>query len=322
MSESFRQFIDSAALVERASRLIATPTTNPPGNESALAESLADELRQLGIETTIVPLGPGRSSVVGRLRGRGNRPALVLSGHLDTVPPGHVGWTRDPFAPTVVNGRLYGLGSADMKGAVAAMVEAAAALRRSEAVLQGDLLLAFTADEETNSTGAATLVESGTLAGAGAIIIGEPTANEVFIAEKGVAWIEMTTRGHTAHGSMPERGVNAIYHMAAVLGEFSNSASTSRHIRCWVPRRSMSVPSLAGSRRMSCRTAAWRWWICACSPARLPMTRSARSRISFRACAASSRALKPTSASSRSARQLTPIRRHRSSDWCCGLPRR
>ncbi|BDG59283.1 M20 family metallopeptidase [Caldinitratiruptor microaerophilus] len=210
--------------------LIRIRTVNPPGDEGPAAEYVARRLREAGLEVEVLGHGPGRASVIGRLRGSGGAPALLLSGHLDTVPVGDQPWSRDPFAGEVADGRIWGRGAADMKGGVAAMlaaVEAVAAACRSEDPgggpgglrLQGDLLFAATAGEEVDSLGAAAAARR--LAGTPvqAIVIGEPSGNDVYIAEKGALWLELVTHGRTAHGSSPELGRNAVMMMVTLLAE-------------------------------------------------------------------------------------------------------
>ena len=158
----------------------------------------------------------GRASVVGGLRGTGERPALLFSGHLDTVPAGD-NWQHDILAAEVSDGKIWGLGSTDMKSGVAAMLVAMEAIRRTGVSLQGDLLFAGTAGEEVDSMGAQRLVQQQKLSHVGFMVIGEPTTNRVFTAEKGVLWLELHTKGQTAHGSMPHLGVNAIMHMNTLL---------------------------------------------------------------------------------------------------------
>jgi succinyl-diaminopimelate desuccinylase len=135
----------------------------------------------------------------------------VLCGHLDTVPAGEGAWQREPLSPEVVDGRLYGLGAADMKAAVAAMASVAVRLAADarDRPLAGDLLLAFTSGEETRSRGAQAFARSGLLDGAAGIVIGEPTGNRVGIAEKGGLWLELVLHGQTSHGSRPDLGANA-----------------------------------------------------------------------------------------------------------------
>jgi succinyl-diaminopimelate desuccinylase len=212
-------------VLELTAALIERPTPNPPGEERPLAEYLAETLTRLGLEAEVLPVQGGtaaQANVFARLPGA--RPAarrpLVFCGHMDTVPPGEGAWTRRPYRAEVDAGRLYGLGASDMKGAVAAMVVAAgrlAAGRREGRPLDGDLLLAFTSGEETRSLGAQSLAASGRLDGAGGLVIGEPTENRVGIAEKGGIWLEIVLNGHTAHGSLPHLGANAIAGMAEVL---------------------------------------------------------------------------------------------------------
>jgi succinyl-diaminopimelate desuccinylase len=222
---------DSEAVLQLARELIRRPTPNPPGEERALAEYLATDLRLRGLEAQVVPVGnpdSAQANVFARLPGRGLRPPLVLSGHLDTVPPGEGTWSRDPYAPEVEGGRLFGLGASDMKGAVAAMSIAAALLAGETAAgesLAADLILAFTSNEETTSIGAHALARSGLLNGAGGLVIGEPTCNRVGIAEKGGIWLELVLSGRTSHGSLPHLGANAVAGMAQVLAALERAAA-------------------------------------------------------------------------------------------------
>jgi succinyl-diaminopimelate desuccinylase len=209
--------LSDAECVTLLRRLVAAPSMNPPGNEHACAEVLFDALVAAGVEARLDEFAPGRCNVVARLRGAGRQPALLLNGHLDTVPPGLRGWERDPLSAEVEDGRVWGLGAVDMKGGVAAIALAAIALARTGAALQGDLLIAATAGEEVDSVGAHRLVESGELADVGATVVAEPTAFAVHIAEKGALWLEVTVEGRTAHGSRPDLGVNAIERAHAVL---------------------------------------------------------------------------------------------------------
>src|SRR5690606_21579479 len=151
-------------------------------------------------------LGANRANVMAVLKGTGEKPALVFNGHLDVVPVGDTPWTYDPFGAVNVGGRLYGRGTSVMKGGLVAMVMAVEALKKAGATLKGDLIISGVADEETGALGAKAWVQAGGLQGVGAIVIGEPTNLEVYIAEKGAFWLEITTYGKTAHGSMPDLG--------------------------------------------------------------------------------------------------------------------
>jgi succinyl-diaminopimelate desuccinylase len=217
LQERALAYIDEQALIRLTQELIRLRTINPPGDESRAAEFIARRLQQAGMFAEVVPHEEaGRGSVVGGLRGSGARPALLFSGHLDTVPAGD-NWERQVLSADVADGKIWGLGSTDMKAGVAALLIAMEAVQHTGVSLQGDLLFAGTAGEEVDSMGARRLVEQQKLGDVGFMIIAEPTANRVFTAEKGVLWLEVRTRGQTAHGSMPHLGVNAIMHMTKLL---------------------------------------------------------------------------------------------------------
>lgn len=196
-------------------RLMRFNTVNPPGNELACARDLQGLLDAAGFETSFLPMGEGRASLVAYL-GDGSGAPLGFTGHLDTVPLGAQGWRHDPFAGVIEDGRLYGRGSTDMKGGIAAFVSAciaeAGTLRRRPGVL-----LLITAGEETGSDGARAAVAAGGLRTPGALVVAEPTANRPLAGHKGALWLRVVTEGVTAHGSMPERGVNAVVGAARIV---------------------------------------------------------------------------------------------------------
>src|SRR5215470_757532 len=210
-------YLDEQALVHLTQDLVRLRTINPPGDEMRAAEFIAQRLQCSGMLAEVVPHEEaGRASVVGGLRGSRERAALLFSGHLDTVPAGD-NWTRELLSAAVADGKIWGLGTTDMKSGVAAMLVAMEAVQHTGVALQGDLLFAGTAGEEVDSMGAQRLVERQKLSDVGFMIIGEPTTNRVFTAEKGVLWLELNTKGQTAHGSMPHLGVNAIMQMNKLL---------------------------------------------------------------------------------------------------------
>lgn len=133
------------------------------------------------------------------------------------MPLGARPWSHDPFAGEVAGGRLYGRGSSDMKSGVAAFVVAASRLAGRLAGSPG-LVLVVTAGEETGCQGAQQLAGlPGALGRAGAIVVAEPTCNYPFVGHKGALWLHARTSGVTAHGSMPERGDNAVYKAARAV---------------------------------------------------------------------------------------------------------
>jgi len=202
--------------------LVRFDTVNPPGNERPCAERVGASLEAAGFAVTYHAFGPGRASLVARI-GRGELP-LCFTGHLDTVPLGAARWSRDPHAGEMEGGRLYGRGASDMKSGVAAFVVAATRLAPHLARTPG-LVLVVTAAEETGCEGAAALAaRSGALGDAGAIVVAEPTANYPFVGHKGALWLRAQTTGVSAHGSMPERGVNAIYKAARAVTQLERFA--------------------------------------------------------------------------------------------------
>jgi succinyl-diaminopimelate desuccinylase len=209
--------IDPEAAIRLLTEFVKLPTVNPPGDEKLAADWLATQLEQMGFSPHVEDLGDNRANVTSIMQGSGEKPALVFNGHLDVVPPGDLPWTYDPFGAVHVNGRLYGRGTSDMKSGLMAMVLAANAMKRSGVRLKGDLILSGVADEESTALGAKAWVQAGGLRGVGAIVIGEPTNLEVYIAEKGACWLEITTFGKTAHGAMPNLGINAVMHMTTAL---------------------------------------------------------------------------------------------------------
>ena len=189
--------------------LIRQNTVNPPGNEAQCAALVAKRLEENGFTVTAIPFGEGRTNVIARLGGRDALP-LGFTGHLDTVPLGLQPWSVDPFGGDIDGDRVYGRGSSDMKGGVAALVEACIAHRAALEKGPGAVLI-ITAGEETGSEGAYHLWrQKGLLDAAGALIVAEPTSNTPLIGHKGALWLKAVARGVTAHGSMPEKGENAV----------------------------------------------------------------------------------------------------------------
>ena len=211
--------IDAAEVARVCSELIQINTVNPPGNEQIAAEYVADYLAPFGFTAQFLQQGENRVTVVARRKGSGGVPGLVFNAHLDVVPVGGQEWLHPPFAGEIADGKVWGRGSGDMKGGLAAMMVAARAVVESGIELRGDLIVAGTVGEEVNMIGAKLLCAEGTLGDVQAIIISEPTSNGVGTAERGVFWPEITTYGKTAHGSTPHLGVNAIMMMAPLLQE-------------------------------------------------------------------------------------------------------
>ena len=197
--------------------LVAIDSVNPslvPGAAGEVADRRGDRgapARGSGSTSSCRRWRPGVANVIGVLEGRRKGRSLMFCGHIDTV--GVEGMTA-PFDPVERDGRLYGRGAQDMKGGVAAMIDAARLVAR-KGWTSGRLIVAAVVDEEYASVGADALV---TRWRADAAVVTEPTDLQIAIGHKGFAWFEVETRGRAAHGSRPEEGRDAILRMGRVLG--------------------------------------------------------------------------------------------------------
>ena len=209
--------------------LVRVPTVNPPGERyEECATLIGDRLTALGYAVQYVRpraarSGPPRVNVFGRLEGRVARPTLHFNGHFDVVPPGdRTTWTHEPFGGEIAGGRLWGRGTGDQKAGIAASIYAIEAIRRAGLTLRGSVEQSGTVDEESGGfAGVAELCDQGLIAASRTdhVIITEPLdVDRVCIGHRGVYWAEVTARGVTAHGSMPDLGRNAADAMARLLG--------------------------------------------------------------------------------------------------------
>jgi len=212
--------IDPVAL---ARELIAIDSVNPSlvagaAGERAIADFCATWLADRGFEVSRVG-SPARPSIVARRSGTGGR-SLMLNGHLDTVAA-----TPGQLIPLERDGRLHGRGAFDMKSGVAALMVAA-----TEAATGGEIVVALVADEEFGSIGTEQVLAQFT---ADAAIVAEPSGLELTVAHRGFAWFEVAIEGRAAHGSQPERGIDAIAHAARVMraldGLAASLAAEPRH---------------------------------------------------------------------------------------------
>jgi acetylornithine deacetylase/succinyl-diaminopimelate desuccinylase-like protein len=200
-------------VVGLARSLIAAGSENPPGDEREVMRLAQRELAERRIdEVRLHAVAPKRMNLVARIKGRGAGPVLALSGHLDTKPVGLLSaWRHDPFGGVVDDGLLYGLGAADMKGAVAAMIVALGRLQAAGGPPGGDVLLVLTADEEAGSVyGAQHLAQLGAVE-ADAMVIGEASGVEtewecIGLACRGALLFRVEVDGPGGHSSLGDRG--------------------------------------------------------------------------------------------------------------------
>lgn len=202
-------------MMEFLHKAIAVDTSNPPGNEKALAEYTRNVLAEYGIAAEVQDLGSNRANLVARVRGTRPGPVLAFNGHLDTVPV-HDTWDAPPLECVIANGRATGLGAVDMKGAIAAMISAALEIKSDPAIhMAGELMLVFVADEEKQNTGAKRFLRE--KPSIDYVVIGEPTNLDLVTSNRGVLRLVITTRGVASHCSNPVSGQNAIYKMARLV---------------------------------------------------------------------------------------------------------
>ena len=215
--------IDEGELVELTRDLIRIPSVVRPGEpgatEAAVAAYVERWLRREGFEVEVHEVAPGRPNVLAWV-GEASGPSLLLEGHTDVVTEGNAAeWRYAPFGADLVDGRIYGRGSADMKSGLAAAMIAAAAIKRSGARLGGRLVVGALVDEEGDMIGAKHLCTTALGRALTAAIICEPEQNELCLEQRGVVWARVTARGRMAHGAMPEAGVNPISALGALLRE-------------------------------------------------------------------------------------------------------
>ena len=185
------------------SNLIRINTTNPPGNETAAANLLADDLSKEGFECEIIESAPSRGNIITRLKGTGEKPSLLLLSNLDVVPANPKEWSNDPFGGIVKDGYVWGRGALDMKSMTVIEVMTMKLLKRNNVKLKGDILLAATADEERGGLAGADyllrkqpskIFADYVLNEGGGLAI--PTQNRnvytVQTAEKGILWFKIT----------------------------------------------------------------------------------------------------------------------------------
>ncbi|MGW8194137.1 MAG: M20 family metallopeptidase [Desulforhopalus sp.] len=194
--------------------LVRVDTVNPPGNEAGAVRIIAPILHGAGFTVKEHGYGLNRQSLVAHFGGS-DRPSILLSGHLDTVPFGAQPWKNPPLAGELVGNRLYGRGSADMKGGVAVLVTAA--VEFSARVTDTPITVVLSADEEIGCSGAAQLITDGAIPPASCVLVAEPTGNIPCLGHKGILWLKITMHGKTAHAAFPELGDNALVKAARAV---------------------------------------------------------------------------------------------------------
>ena len=249
------RLVDQAA--ELLSRLVSCPSVNPgrgapagpPFGEAAMADLLADLLSGWGAETRKAEIAPGRFNLIARFEGADPGRSLMLEAHADTVSV--AGMTIDPFVPVVRDGRLYGRGSCDCKGPMAAMLLAIRTVLDEAARPPATVYFVATGDEEVGAGGARRLMADGFRVDAA--VVGEPTDLAAVCAHKGAYRCRIVTKGRAAHSSDPSQGVSAIARMARVVeaidGPLARELRRTRHPALGSP--TVSVGVICGGRQVN-----------------------------------------------------------------------
>jgi len=195
-------------VVSMLSNMIRINSENPPGREEELASYVAERLAELGLKAWIDRF-QGRANALGSIK-IGDGKKIMLISHLDTVPAGERDlWRMPPFSGIVKDGRVYGRGAADAKGCLASMLGCLKILADEGWPINGEIIFAAVADEESENRGIRRLIAQGVKADHA--VVGEPTNLDVCIAHKGSIFFRASFMGRAAHSSKPERGVNAVY---------------------------------------------------------------------------------------------------------------
>ena len=210
---------DRTALRHLLAELIRIPSINPPGDEAPCADLLEEYLSECPqLEISSQHLGENRRNLIAVLRGTGEKKALLFNGHTDVVPVGELsGWTHDPFGAEIVDDVMYGRGTGDMKAGLLALAAAIKLLAERDKPLKGDIVFLASAGEEVDGCGAKAFVHEWDMSQFAGTVIAEPTGSAVVSAERGALWVKIHSAGVTAHGSVPETGVNAIQYLIETL---------------------------------------------------------------------------------------------------------
>lgn len=235
---------DRERIISFLSDLIAAKTENPPGAEYLAAEVVEKEFQRLNIRYEKFEKIKGRTNIVGHI-GSG-RPYFLIAAHLDVVPAGD-GWTADPFKAVVKKDQIYGRGASDNKGPLASMLAAAEKLKTIETTFKGTILLAAVADEEVGSEyGMKFLINEKKIAPDFAIVPDTCVMmKKIDVGEKGNLFIQVTSHGKSAHGSTPDRGINAIDNLVDFLVELRKYKIPYKKSKLFTPP-TMNVGKISG----------------------------------------------------------------------------
>ncbi len=236
---------------ELLKKLIQAETTAQKG-ELAAAEIISDELARSRIDCRIDSWGLNRANLTAKITSDGRKSGLLFVCHLDVVAAGEGGWKYPAFAGVESEGKIYGRGSADMKGGITAAVTAIREIADSGVKLEGDIIFFAAAGEETDSCGARKFIGGfdNKLPKIAGVVIPEPTDFEVVTAHRGMLWLEVITKGKAAHSSAPQLGINAISSMKSFLDELQN-CKIAAESHALLGDCSMSINTIFGGKEIN-----------------------------------------------------------------------
>ena len=228
--------------------LIRADSTVQKG-ELAAANVILKEFHNAGIDCLIDKWNKNRANLVAQA-GPAGRKAILFATHLDVVGPGEEKWKFPPFSAVEKNGRIFGRGATDMKGAIAAAVAAVCQVVKSRTKLKGRIIFSALAGEETDSCGASKFTTGLKVPKNTGVIITEPTDFEVVTTHRGLLWLQISTKGKAAHGSTPHLGINAINSMRLLLNELDRFKIKS-HPHKLLGNCSMSINTIEGGKTIN-----------------------------------------------------------------------
>ena len=205
--------IEEVALTQK---LIRIESTNPGAFEYKVSDFVYDFLAQTGADVLRHEVKDGRCNIVATLKGEQSGPRLVYICHQDTVPLGD-GWHHDPLAAEIIDGRMYGRGSCDMKSGLAAGMLAFRNIAAMGKKLKHDFLFIASMDEEDIMIGADKLIADGIVRADDYVLDAEPTNGAIKVAHKGKTWFRLDAKGVACHASTPEKGSDAVAALSVVI---------------------------------------------------------------------------------------------------------
>ncbi len=206
LEDTIKQYFTEKEIIDLTRLLVESPShTGIENQETQVANIIYEFFTKEGIPAELIQVADGRCNVMATLKGKGTGKSLLLCGHTDTVPPYDM---QDPYELKIVDNSMYGRGVNDMKGQIACMITAMAAIKRANIELSGDIIFAGVIDEEAKSLGARALLKNGLAADAA--IVGEGTQMQINTTQKGLEWLQFNFHGKTVHGGKQKEGINAI----------------------------------------------------------------------------------------------------------------